>query len=172
MIIPGVPAWWKDATAEESTTQMIIFIVEYLGNLREIPEFSNSNITFKELHFRYDTRINLVQKNSFEGLTIQNLWLQNLQITDIDRDAFVGLEETLTHLHLGDNHIRDIHRDSVVRLQKLQFLGIHNNLMESVPTLGEDFPELTYFYLFNNFDSRNTNKCLQRDGGIKRIKTQ
>ena len=73
---------------------------------------------FKELHFRYDTRINLIQKDSFEGLMIQNLWLQSLHITDIDRDAFVGLEDNLTHLHLGDNHIANIHRASIVKTTK------------------------------------------------------
>ena len=143
---------------------------EYLGNLQEIPEFNQSDIMFKELHFRYDTRINLVQKDSFEGLMIQNLWLQSLHITHIDRDAFVGLENNLTHLHLGDNHITNIHRDSIVHLQHLQYLGLHNNLMDSVPTFGNDFPELTYLYLFNNLITEIPSSAFRGMGSLKGLK--
>ena len=143
---------------------------EYLGNLQQIPEFNQSDIMFKELHFRYDTRINLVQKDSFEGLMIQNLWLQSLHITDIDRDAFFGLEDNLTHLHLGDNHITNIHRASIVRLRNLRYLGLHNNLMDSVPTFGDEFPELTYLYLFNNLITEIPSSAFRGMGSLKGLK--
>ena len=143
---------------------------EYLGSLRQIPEFNQSDILFKELHFRYDTQINIVQKGSFQGLQIQDLWLQSLQITYVDKDAFNGLEDTLTHLHLDDNLISVLHRNSISGLKKLRYLGLHNNLMDSVPPLGDDFPELTYLYLFNNLISVIPVGIFRGMGSLKGLK--
>ena len=150
---PWCPAVMEGCYCRRKYNTDVYIYCEYLGSLSRIPEFNQSDILFKELHFRYDTRINLVQKNSFEGLQIQDLWLQKLQISYVDKDAFNGLEDTLTHLHLDDNLISVLHRNSVSRLKKLQYLGIYNNMMDSVPPLGNDFPKLTYLYLFNNLIS-------------------
>ncbi len=126
---------------------------ENLGNIDRIPAFNGSLLLFKELHFRYNTQVSRIQGNAFRGLYVEQLWLQGVNLTSVDKEAFEGLEDNLTHLNLGDNQLQTVNRNALARLRSLEFLGLHNNMITSVPTLASSlrsFPRLNYLYLFSN----------------------
>ncbi len=126
---------------------------EYLGVRNFIPEFRHSDVVFNELHIRYGTEISTIQKEAFNGICVKELNLQGLKIRRIHKNAFSGLEECVTKLNLDENLIESLPKDAILSLNKLEYIGLHNNLMQALPLLGaaeEEFVHLKYFYLFNN----------------------
>ena len=124
---------------------------EYLGDVMQVPEFSASNRTYEELQVRYDSTIEYVQDHAFDGIIVESLKLQYIGLRRLGLSAFAGLEPHLRELHLDDNYLTEIPRQSIAGLVNLRHLGLHNNLLQAYdPQLFSTLTNLSYVYLFNN----------------------
>ncbi|CAD7077742.1 unnamed protein product [Hermetia illucens] len=77
-----------------------------------------------------------VPANVFRHLTqLNSLELEGNSITYIDKDAFLGLEENLQYLRLGDNNIHMIPSDALRGLHRLRHLDLRAN---NISMISED----------------------------------
>lgn len=101
--------------------------------LEEIPEAIQKLPNLRKL-FLHGNNIMQLQNNSFLGLrNLQDLNLNVNEISQIEIDAFKGLENSLKDLRLHYNNLNTIPSDALRKLRLLSFLMLSRNNIQFIP---------------------------------------
>lgn len=87
----------------------------------------------QELIFR-NTTIGYLPAKAFEGFFVKKLDLSNSDLTEVDPQAFKGLENVLQILYLKRNRLRDVPTEALSGLTGLLQLDLSNNSIGSLAT--------------------------------------
>lgn len=112
--------------------------LSYMDNLKKLEMQENKISEISEEDFEGLTsldglvlahnRIKEVNANVFRHLKLlTSLELEGNLLTHLDPEAFVGLEENLQYLRLGDNNLHSIPSDALKRLHRLRTLDLRAN---------------------------------------------
>lgn len=139
------------------------------NQLRAIPTGLPSHLRLLDCSHNLIQKITLQEFSGVRGL--KHLFLEYNNITSIDLDALQhclqlsdlaleqnhlssfpkGLPDTLVRLDLKGNNIKDICKESVKNLKRLQVLNLRNNRLSSLaPEVFAYFPRLRRLYLDGN----------------------
>ncbi len=102
-------------------------------NLGDVPALNQSGLN--ELILNNNT-LRALKKNVFLVADLYNLhklYLKNCLISNVDKDAFNGLE-ILIHLDLSFNEIESLDSTTFTRTQKLRILNLKNNRLQKLGT--------------------------------------
>lgn len=121
-----------------------------LGNLAMMPSFGCSP-TITEFSIVASSLARL-QSAAFAGVKAESLWLTALGISDVDVDAFIGLETVLQTISLGSNNITFLAGNTFNRLGSLTSVVLeHNRLTELQPGLFRNLTQMVNINLqWNN----------------------
>ena len=149
-----------DCTTTYTTNHHIY--CEYMGQVNTLPDFGISNVTFVDLHVRYQSAVHTLKNDHFENVTVSRLYLIGLGIREIQPRAFSYLENVMTELHLDINFI-SFFLENVFAHNKLSYLGLSNNLLSQYPPNGNiiNIPNLSDISLFNNRIRKLTSTAFQ-----------
>jgi len=94
-----------------------------------------------------NNRIGEIEPRTFDGLTLQHLFVNGNRHVRIGRDSFAGLATTGLYLH--DCALRDVAADAIVRLNfTLRYLWLDGNQLERLdPRLRQLFEVLLHLRL-------------------------
>lgn len=101
-----------------------------LGNLTVVPSFGCSS-TITEFSIVMSSLARL-QSAAFGGVKAESLWLTALGISDVDVDAFFGLDSVLQRISLGYNNIAFLAGNTFNRLGSLTSVVLERNRLNEL----------------------------------------
>ncbi|XP_068244417.1 uncharacterized protein haf isoform X2 [Palaemon carinicauda] len=86
-----------------------------------------------DLLYVNNTRINVLNDRTFDGLKVENIQFSSCDIYNISDNAFRGLENSLKNLNLQDNKLSSVPSGAISKLRRLVLLDLSGNQITSVP---------------------------------------
>ena len=103
---------------------------ESLGTITSLPEFTEVETTYESLKFNNGTTLRTLPNNAFRNLKVKSLWLEQMDIENIEPLAFAGLEDKLENANFGYNKLTSL--GGFKSLRKLRGLKVHNNKLTGI----------------------------------------
>ena len=127
------PVGPTNCTAMVSGSTIIDMTCSNLGNLLRVPPACTDPRSIKQFTVTPGTTtIANIQNSSFDGLQIESLTLSNLGISNLDSQAFSGLENYLQTLMLDNNILTTIPVGMFSKFAKLTYLYLDSNKLVSL----------------------------------------